>query len=334
MRKLINDAEHFVVEMLEGILGAHPDQLRSAADDVHALVAAAAPRPGKVGIVTGGGSGHLPLFLGYVGEGLLDGVAVGDVFASPSAEQILQATRAVDGGAGVLYLYGNYGGDLMNFDLAAELADAEGIEVRTVVGADDVASAPAGQEELRRGIAGIVLLYKVAGAAAARGASLDEVIRVVEHAAASLRTFGVALSPMTLPSVGKPTFELPEGQMELGMGIHGEPGIHRGPLERADAVADQMLDAVLADLPIASGSRVVVLVNGLGSTPLEELYVLYRRVRTRLTEAGISIHRSYVGEYVTSLEMAGASLSVLVVDDELTGLIDAPARTPFFVQTA
>lgn len=332
MRKLINDPEHFVVEMLDGILGAHPDQLRVAAEDAHALVAAAAPRAGKVGIVTGGGSGHLPLFLGYVGEGLLDGVAVGNVFASPSADQILQATRAVDGGAGVLYLYGNYGGDLMNFDLAAELAEAEGITVRTIVGADDVASAPAGQEELRRGIAGIVLLYKVAGAAAARGADLDEVVRAVERAAGALRTFGVALSPMILPSVGKPTFELPAGQMELGMGIHGEPGILRGELECADDVADRMLDAVLSDSPVPAGSRVVVLVNGLGSTPLEELYVVYRRVRSRLIEAGVSIHRSYVGEYVTSLEMAGASLSILVVDDELADLIDAPARTPFFEQ--
>ena len=332
MRKLINDAEHFVVEMLEGILGAHSDQVKVADADVHALVAASAPRAGKVGIVTGGGSGHLPLFLGYVGEGLLDGVAVGDVFASPTAEQILQATRAVDGGAGVLYLYGNYGGDVMNFDLAGELADAEGITVRTVVGADDVASAPAGQEDLRRGIAGIVLLYKVAGAAAARGADLDEVVRTVERAAGRLRTFGVALSPMILPSVGKPTFELPAGQMELGMGIHGEPGIMRGELESADAVADRMLDAILADLPVPGGSRVVVLINGLGSTPLEELYVLHRRIRSRLVEAEVAIHRSYVGEYVTSLEMAGASLSLLVVDDELAALIDAPARTPFFEQ--
>jgi dihydroxyacetone kinase len=334
MRKLINDPDHFVVEMLEGILGAHPDQLRAAAGDVHALVSVAAPRPGKVGIVTGGGSGHLPLFLGYVGDGLLDGVAVGDVFASPSADQILQATRAVDGGVGVLYLYGNYGGDLMNFDLAAELAELEGISIRTIVGADDVASAPPGQEKLRRGIAGIVLLYKIAGAAAARGAEMDEVVRLTERAAASLRSFGVALSPMTLPSVGRPTFELPEGHMELGMGIHGEPGIMRGDLETADSVADRMLEAVLTDMPIASGSRVVVLVNGLGSTPLEELYLLHRRVQARLSDAGVTIHRSYVGEFVTSLEMAGASLSVLVVDQELAALIDAPARTPFFEQTA
>lgn len=333
MRKLLNDAEHFVIEMLEGILAAHPDQLRAAGHDVHALVRASSPATGKVAIVTGGGSGHLPLFLGYVGSGLLDGVAVGDVFASPSAAQVLQVTRAVDGGCGVLYLYANYGGDLMNFDLAAELAEAEGIEVRTVVGADDVASAPRGEEHLRRGIAGIVLLYKVAGAAAERGDSLDDVVRVVSMAASNLRTFGVALSPMTLPSVGRPTFELPEGDMELGMGIHGEAGISRGPLLRADEVADALLDAVLADMPIAAGSRAAVLLNGLGATPQEELYVVYRRVHERLTGLGIEVHRPYVGEFVTSLEMAGASLSVLVLDDELAELIDAPAKTPFFEQS-
>lgn len=215
MQKLINDPDNFVAEMLEGILAAHPDQLKVAAEDAHALVRTLSPRAGKVGIVTGGGSGHLPLFLGYVGAGMLDGVAVGDVFASPSSDQILQATRGVDGGAGVLYLYGNYGGDVMNFDLASELAEAEGITTRTVVGADDVASAPKGQEELRRGIAGIVLLYKVAGAAAEGGASLDEVVRITQSAASKLRTFGVALSPMTLPSVGRPTFELPVGQSAL-----------------------------------------------------------------------------------------------------------------------
>lgn len=332
MRKLLNDAEHFVVEMLEGILAAHPDQLRAPGDDVHVLVRTSSPKAGKVGIVTGGGSGHLPLFLGYVGTGVLDGVAAGDVFASPSSDQILQATRAVDGGAGVLYLYGNYGGDVMNFDLAGELADLEGITVKTVVGADDVASAGAGQEELRRGIAGIVLLYKIAGAAAENGADLDEVVRLTTSAASRLRTFGVALSPMTLPSVGHPTFEIPEGQMELGMGIHGEPGISRGELGSADAVADSLLDSILADMPIAADSRVVVLLNGLGATPQEELYVLYRRVHSRLSELGIEVHRPYVGEYVTSLEMAGASLSILVLDDETTALIDAPARTPFFEQ--
>lgn len=333
MRKLLNDAEHFVTEMLEGVLAAHHDQLQIAGDDVHALVRASSPRSGKVGIVTGGGSGHLPLFLGYVGSGLLDGVAVGDVFASPSAEQILQATRAVNGGAGVLYLYGNYGGDVMNFDLARELADLEYIDVETVVGADDVASAPTGEEEFRRGIAGLVLLYKVAGAAAERGDSLAEVTRLTRSAATRLRSFGVAIAPMTLPSVGHPTFDLQEGQMELGMGIHGEAGVTRGPLGTADDVADGLLDAILGDMPVPAGSRVVVLLNGLGATPREELFVLYRRVHQRLSEVQIEVHRPYIGEYVTSLEMAGASLSLLVLDEDLTPLIDAPAKTPFFEQS-
>ncbi len=334
MQKLINDPADFVVEMLEGILSAHEDQLRTPGDDVHVLVRPSSPKAGKVGIVTGGGSGHLPLFLGYVGEGLLDGVAVGDVFASPSADQILHATRAVDGGAGVLYLYGNYGGDVMNFDLAGELAEAEGIRTETIVGADDIASASREDRDLRRGIAGIVLLYKIAGAAAEQGASLEEVVRVTKKSAERLRTLGVALAPMTLPSVGRPTFELPEGQVELGMGIHGEAGISRGPLGTADEIADQLVTAVLEDEPIPPGSKVVVLLNGLGATPQEELYVVYRQVHARLREKGIEVHRPYIGEYVTSLEMAGASLSLLVLDDELTPLIDATARTPFFEQAS
>lgn len=332
MRKLLNDPEHFVLEMLEGVLAAHADQLRPAGRDIHALVRTCSPRKGKVGIVTGGGSGHLPLFLGYVGSGMLDGVAVGDVFASPSADQILQATHAVNGGAGVLYLYGNYGGDVMNFDLAAEIAQAEGINVQTFVASDDVASGAAGAESMRRGIAGIVLLYKIAGAAAENGASLDNVVRFTTSAASQLRSYGVALAPMTLPSVGHPTFDLPDGHMELGMGIHGEAGVSRVPLGRADEVADQLLHAILTDMDIPDGGRVVVLINGLGATPQEELYLLYRRIHARLADRCISVHRSYIGEYVTSLEMAGASLSILVLDDGLSALIDSPAKTPFFEQ--
>lgn len=332
MQKLINDPQDLVVEMLDGILLAHPDQLRSLGD-VHSIVRADAPVPGKVGIVTGGGSGHLPLFLGYVGDGLLDGVAVGDVFASPTSEQILEVTREVDSGAGVLYLYGNYGGDLMNFDLGGELAELEGHVVKTVVGRDDVASAPKGEEEYRRGIAGLFLLYKVAGAKAATGANLDEVVATTERAAAALRSYGVGLSPMILPAVGRPTFEMPAGQMEIGMGIHGEQGIGREALGTADDVADTLLDGILADIDIPQGSRVAVLVNGLGATPAEELYVLYRRVHRSLAARDITIHRRWVGEYVTSLEMAGASLSILVLDDELSQLVDAPVRTPFFEQS-
>ncbi len=330
MQKIINEPKAFVDEMLDGILLAHPESLRALAKRV--LVRASAPSEGKVGIVTGGGSGHLPLFLGYVGYGLADGVAVGDVFASPSSEQILEATRAVHGGTGVLYLYGNYGGDVMNFDLAAELADAEGIQTSTVLGADDVASAPAGSESRRRGVAGITFLYKVAGAKAEQGASLEEVVAVVERAAAGLRSMGVALSPCVVPAAGEPTFNLPVGEMEIGMGIHGEPGVRRGPLEPAAQIADQLVDRITADLPFKRGDEAAVLVNGLGATPREELYVLFRSVHAALTSSGVAVRRTWVGEYATSLEMAGASLSVLRLDDELLRLLDAPCESPFVVR--
>ena len=331
MQKIINDPIAFPAEVLEGILIAHPDRLKAAVDP-RAIVRADAPVQGKVGIATGGGSGHLPVFLGYVGEGLADGVAVGNVFASPSSDTMLEVTRAISGGAGVLYLYGNYGGDILNFDLAAELAADEGIEVATVLGADDVASAPPERADRRRGIAGIFFLYKVAGAKAAEGATLAEVVATTQKAAAGTRTMGVALSPCTVPAAGKPTFELPAGEMEIGMGIHGEPGVRRGPLETADQIADELLGAILADVPYQSGDEVAVLVNGLGATPKEELYLLYRRAAAVLRERGISIYRQYIGEYATSLEMAGASISLLRLDDELKRLIDAPMDTPFVVQ--
>jgi dihydroxyacetone kinase len=330
MQKLINDPDDFVDELLEGILAAHPDRLRLAGDP-RAIVRADAPVQGKVGIATGGGSGHLPVFLGYVGEGLADGVAVGNVFASPSADQMLAVTRAVDAGSGVLHLYGNYGGDTMNFGLAADLAAAEGIEVRTVLGADDVASARKGEEARRRGIAGIFFLYKVAGARAQEGASLAAVHEVTTRAGSVVRSMGVALAPCTVPAAGRPTFSLPEGEMEIGMGIHGEPGVRRGPLEPVDRVVDAMLDALLDDLPHARGDRVDVLVNGLGATPVEELYISYRRVAQRLADAGLTIRRPWIGEFATSLEMAGMSISLMLTDDELARLMDAPASSPFFV---
>jgi dihydroxyacetone kinase len=331
MQKILNDPLAFVDEMLEGIMLAHPDQLRLIGSEGRGVVRTTAPVAGKVGIATGGGSGHLPVFMGYVGEGLADGAAIGNVFASPSADQMLEVTRAIDGGAGVLYLYGNYGGDVMNFDLAAELAAAENIEVATVLGADDVASAPKGEESRRRGIAGIFFLYKVAGAAAAAGKSLVDVQTLTQRAADRTRSMGVALAPCTLPAAGVPTFELPAGQMEIGMGIHGEPGVRRGALESADRIAEQLTQAILDDLPFQRGDSVAVLVNGLGATPREELYLLYRGAHRLLTEAGINIHKVWVGEYATSLEMAGASLSLLQLDAELTQLIDAPAESPFFV---
>jgi dihydroxyacetone kinase-like protein len=332
MQKILNNPTEFVEEMLEGILDAHPSQLRAIGGDTHALVRADAPVSGKVGIATGGGSGHLPLFLGYVGKGLLDGVAVGDVFQSPTAEQMLAVTQSVNSGAGVLYIYGNYGGDVFNFDFAAELAAAEGIRVETVVGADDVASAPKGEEDRRRGIAGIFFLYKIAGAAAANGLSLDEVVAVTKRASAQIRTMGVALSPVTLPAVGHPTFEVKPGEMEIGMGIHGEPGIKKSALESADSITEQLVSAIKDDLDLRSGDRVCVLMNGLGATPLEELYIMYRYAKKTLNGLGVEVARVYVGEFATSLEMAGASISVIRVDDELLNYINTPVHTPFFTQ--
>lgn len=333
MKKLINDPDAFVDEVVDGLLLAHPDQLRAVGDERRVLVRAGAPQPGRVGIVTGGGSGHLPAFLGYVGQGLCSGVAIGNVFSSPSSEQVHEATRAVDGGAGVLYLYGNYGGDVFNFDLAADLAEIDETPTATVLITDDVLSAPPERRTERRGVAGMVLVFKVAGAAAERGATLEEVARLAQHAVDSTRTVGVGLSPTILPAAGKPTFELPEGEMEIGIGIHGEPGQHRGPIESADQVAQRLTDAILAEAGLGSGDRVAVLVNGLGATPGEELYLLYRRVHHILDEKGVAVHRAYVGEYATSLEMAGASITIMTLDEELATLLDEPASSPFFQQS-
>jgi dihydroxyacetone kinase len=330
VKKIINQPDQFVDEVIDSLLIAHPGWVKAATADRRALVRADAPKAGRVGIVTGGGSGHMPGFLGYVGEGLCSGVAVGNVFSSPSAEQILEATKAVNGGAGVLYVYGNYGGDVFNFDLAADLAEPEGIETKTVLLTDDVASAPPERGSERRGVAGMVFAFKCAGAAAERGDSLEEVARITAKANSQCRTMGVGLSPTILPAAGKPTFTLPEGQMEIGIGIHGEPGTHRGTLETADAIADRLTGEVLRDLAAPRGSRVAVLVNGLGATPLEELYVLYRRAASVIAGEGLTIARSYIGEYVTSLEMAGASISIMLLDEELEALLAAPARSPLF----
>lgn len=330
MKKIMNDPADFVDEFVEGILLAHPDLLKVPGDDNRILVRADAPVKGKVGIVTGGGSGHLPLFKGYVGAGLCDGVAIGNVFSSPSSAQIHEATRAVNGGAGVLYLYGNYGGDVFNFDLASDLAELDGIETRTVLGRDDVASQPRERAADRRGVAGILFAYKGAGAAAERGDSLDQVQAAAQDMVENTATMGVGLTPTILPTTGKPSFELAADEMEIGIGIHGEPGIHRGKLETADEIVEHLLGPVSQDLDLTAGDSVAVLVNGLGATPLEELYVLYRTVHTTLTARGISIKKRYIGEYATSLEMAGASISLLKLNDDRLALLNAPANTPFF----
>lgn len=332
MKKFINEPGKFVDEMIEGILSAHPRDLKVINEDLRCIVRAEPGRPGKVGISTGGGSGHLPVFLGYIGDGMIDGCAVGNVFASPSAEQMFEVTKAIHAGSGVLYIYGNYGGDYMNFDMAAEMASMEGIRVEQVLVKDDVASAPRGNEGSRRGVAGLFFAYKIAGASAAGMASLDDVKRVTERALAGTRTMGVALSPCIIPEAGRPTFTIAEDEMEIGMGIHGEPGILRGKMMTADEIVDVMIGKILEDLPYASGDEVSVLINGLGATPKEELYIVFRRVAQQLKDKGIEIYHPYIGEFATSMEMAGMSITLMKLDDELKRLLDQSAYTPFFEQ--
>jgi phosphoenolpyruvate---glycerone phosphotransferase subunit DhaK len=332
MKKILNDPNQFVKEMLEGLYIAHPNLVTYTNDDMYCLVRADAPVQNKVALATGGGSGHLPVFLGYVGQGMLDGCAIGDVFQSPSADQMLEVTKRIHGGKGVLYIYGNYGGDIMNFDMATEMAQMEDIEVRTVLVKDDVASATKDRADTRRGVAGMVFAFKIGGAKADQGASLEQVEATVIKALANTRTMGVALGPCILPAVGKPGFSIPDGEMELGMGIHGEPGVKRGPLESADSIVDSILQAIQKDMPLARGDRVAVMVNGLGATPLEELYILYRRVHANLRAQGVIVHQPFIGEYATSLEMPGASITIMKLDSELQGLLDHPAHTPFFRQ--
>ncbi|WP_116134466.1 dihydroxyacetone kinase subunit DhaL [Tropicimonas sp. IMCC34043] len=326
-KKLMNAPEDIIPEAIAGMVGAHPDMLRLEGATGRAVVAVDGPRTGKVGIVIGGGSGHEPAFAGYVGRGLADAAAVGNVFASPSPEQILDATRAADGGAGIVYLYGNYTGDVMNFDMAAEEAAGLGIECRSVAVCDDVASAPIERMTERRGIAGDFFVFKIAGAAAEDGRDLDAVEAAARKALASTRSMGVALTACSLPQTGKPNFEIGDDEMEIGMGLHGEPGMRRGKVGTADHVADELLDPILSELALAEGDEVAILVNGLGATGLLELYILHRRVAEVLAARSVRIHHSWVGEYATSLEMAGASITLLKLDDDLKDLLDRPCRT-------
>lgn len=330
MKKILNNPVDYVDEMLAGLVLAHPGHYRMAGDTGRVVARAAAGRKGKVGIVTGGGSGHLPVFTGYVGRGLLDACAIGDVFASPSAEQMADAIRVADQGAGVLRLYGNYGGDIMNFDMAGDLVEFEDITCTTVVLADDVASAPLPEREKRRGVAGMVYAFKIAGAAAEAGQDLAAVTAVAQKAADACRSVGAALSSCTVPQAGKPTFHIGEDEMEMGMGIHGEPGVWRDKLRPADAIAEEMMDRLFADMPLAAGDRVSVLVNSLGATPPEELYILYRTVKARLDAAGATVVMPLVGRYATSMEMAGVSFTLLKLDGELEGLLTAPCDCAFW----
>ena len=330
MKKILNAPESYVDEMLSGLVAAHPEYYRLHGDSGKVVARATPGRSGKVGIVTGGGSGHLPVFTGYVGAGLLDACAIGDVFASPSAEQMADAIRAADSGAGVLRLYGNYGGDVMNFDMAGDLVEFDDISCTTVLLADDVSSAPPEEAEKRRGVAGMVYAFKMAGAAAEDGRDLDGVTAVAQKAADACRSIGVALSPCTVPQAGKPTFEIADDEIEMGMGIHGEPGVWRGKLKTADEIAGEMMDRLLADMPLAQGDRVSILVNSLGATPPEELYILYNVVKARLEGEGATIVMPLVGRYATSMEMAGVSFTLCKLDDELEALLKAPCDCAFW----
>jgi len=327
MKKLINDPADVVKEALLGIEAAHPD-LR--VDHGHKIIYRGdAPRQGKVGLISGGGSGHEPLHGGFVGSGMLDAACAGEVFTSPVPDQMLEATKRVDGGAGVLHVVKNYTGDVMNFEMAAELASAEtGVDVVSVVTDDDVAVQDSLYTAGRRGVGATVLLEKIAGAAAEQGRPLGQVADVAKHVNANARSMGMALTSCTVPAAGKPTFDLGEDEMELGIGIHGEPGRRRLPLATAREIAGLLVEPIVSDLPFQRGDAVIAFVNGMGGTPLIELYLMYHEVASILTRHGITVARSLVGPYITSLEMAGCSVTLLRVDDELLGLWDAPVRTP------
>lgn len=331
MQKIINDPSLVVDQMLEGFVKANSD-LVSTTENERVLKYKNAPVKGKVGVVTGGGSGHKPAFVGYIGRNMVDAVAVGELFSSPPAQMFYDAIREADAGVGVAILYGNYAGDNMNVAMAIEQAEADGILVGKVVANDDVPSAPSSDRSRRRGVAGEILMWKVGGAKAAMGGSLEEVLAVAQKAIDNTRSMGVGLSPCILPEVGHPNFTIDPGTMEVGIGHHGEPGIEVAPLESAEQIARRMCDVILPDLPFKSGDEVVVLVSGLGSTPLMEQYILYGEVEKILESKGIKVHKSLVGNYFTSLEMAGATLSVMRLDDELKECFDYEADAVSFKQ--
>lgn len=322
MQRILNNPDFVVDEMLKGFVKAHPDIVQST--EHPRVIKRSGEQKGHVGVVTGGGSGHKPAFIGYVGENLCDAVAVGEIFSSPAAAAFLAAFREANQGKGVACLYGNYSGDNMNVKMATKMAKKEGIEVKVVVANDDVASAPNDQREKRRGVAGEILMWKAGGAKAALGGDLDEVIAAAQKAIDNTRSVGIGLSPCTLPAVGHANFEIKDGTMEVGIGHHGEPGVEICELETAEKMAKRMVDIVCADYPFAAGDELVVLISGLGATPVMELYVLYNEVEKLLKEKSLVIHKSYVGNYFTSLEMMGATLTVMKLDQELKELVDMP----------
>lgn len=329
MKKFINDPFDLVDEMLDGFLAVHSKKVRKL-EDVRSIARTDAPVTGKVGVVSGGGSGHKPAFIGFCGKGMLDSVAVGEIFTSPAPMACYEAVKAVDSGKGVLILLGNYAGDVMNFQMAADMSAADGIQVEQVILTDDVASAQKGEEHRRRGVSGAFLCWKVAGAKAEAGGSLAECKAVVERVNANTRTIGVALSPCTVPAKGTPTFVLADDEMEYGVGHHGELGTERIKMMSLDDTVQKMIAEILADLPFKKGDDVAVVINGLGSTPQIELYAAYRKVKSILDGEDIHIQNSYVGEFFTGLEMAGFSITISKLDAEIKALLDAPADTPCF----
>jgi dihydroxyacetone kinase-like protein len=326
VKKLINDPTAVVNESVEGFGLAHADLVRVNPDPLY-VVRRDAPVQGKVGLVSGGGSGHEPLHAGYVGRGMLDAAVPGAVFTSPTPDQILPATTAVDGGAGVLHIVKNYTGDVLNFETAAELAAAEGVEVRSVLVNDDVAVEDSLYTAGRRGVGGTVFVERIAGAAAERGDDLDAVTAVAQRVIDNVRSMGAALAPSTVPHAGVPSFELGEDEIEIGIGIHGEPGRHRIAREDADGITTRLLEPITADMNLGAGDRVLLMVNGMGGTPASELYIVYRKAVALLKDRGVTVERSLVGNYITALEMQGASLTVLRLDDEMLTLWDSPVST-------
>ena len=327
-KKIINDPYKVVDEMVDGIVLAHHNILRFANNNKRAVVRKDAPIKDKVGILIGGGSGHEPAFVGYVGKGLADGAAIGNVFASPSPNPVVDATKAISGGKGVVYMYGNYAGDIMNFDMAAELCVAENIPVKTVLVTDDIASAAIDNKKDRRGVAGDFYVFKIAGAAADQGLNINEVCRLAEKANNNTLSMGVALAPCSLPHTLEPSFILEDNEMEIGLGIHGEAGVRKGEIKSSDEITTELMNSILTELN--SAPKVSVLINGLGSTPLMELYIMFKKVKEILDKSRIEIHSSFVGEYVTSLEMNGASITLLKLDEELQPLLENPAHCSMF----
>lgn len=329
MKKIINDPNLVVQDMLKGLVSAYPNSFKQVPNTT-VIVRKDAPTTGKVGLVSGGGSGHEPAHAGYVGKGMLDAAVCGEVFTSPTPDQVYEAIKAVDGGAGVFLIIKNYTGDVMNFEMAAELAQADGIEVEQVIVNDDVAVEDSSFTTGRRGIAGTIFVHKIAGAKAEAGGSLQEVKAIAEKVVANVRSMGMALSPCTVPAAGKPSFELADNEMEVGMGIHGEPGTERKAITTADEIATELTQKVLDDMNLHSGDEVAVMINGLGSTPEMELYIVNGKVNEILKEKGIEIYNTFVDEYMTSLEMAGCSVTLLKLDDELKELLNAESQAPAF----